>query len=75
MADAVEAPPLTWANPSEHRRQIAQALRSSLTGKRNNVGSVTLAISTTTTCNSVSIKENPPLVASTIRAPDICGSH
>lgn len=42
-------PPLMMANEKEHRRQIAQALGNTISGKMNAVTEVTLAAGVTTT--------------------------
>lgn len=41
--------PRTWANESDHRTRLADALNNALRGKLNNTGSVTLTASSATT--------------------------
>ena len=41
--------PLEWANVTEHLRKIAQAANDALSGKINNVGTVTLTANAATT--------------------------
>ena len=49
MAQGFLTVPVTWADETEHRRLIANAINSLRDGKINATGSVTLTASTTTT--------------------------